>query len=94
MKDLNKYIKAKIREYLNENTQSVEELIQRIKKSLIMETLVDEEEFNEWINSFFRVNRVNFCNGSEYIVKYGIKNYLIGIRIESDPIKFYKMYED
>ena len=47
MIDLKQTIKSVIRGYLNESIENSEELIQRIKKSLIMETLVDEEEFNE-----------------------------------------------
>ena len=47
MIDLKQTIKSVIRGYLNESIESSEGLIQQIKKSLLMETLVDEEEFNE-----------------------------------------------
>jgi hypothetical protein len=47
MKDLKQTIKTVIRGYMNESLENSEELIQQIKKSLIMETLVDEKEFNE-----------------------------------------------
>ena len=47
MTDLKQTIKTVIRGYLNESIESSEGLIQQIKKSLLMETLVDEEEFNE-----------------------------------------------
>ena len=47
MINLKQTIKSVIKGYLNESIENSEELIQQIKKSLIMETLVDEEEFNE-----------------------------------------------
>lgn len=43
---MGKFIKTSINEW-NESVQNIEDLIQQIKKMLIMETLVDEEEFNE-----------------------------------------------
>jgi hypothetical protein len=48
-KDMRKMIDKvkKFNQFLNENVQNTEDLIQEIKKSLIMETLVDEDEFNE-----------------------------------------------
>ena len=50
MKDLKQFIKTTIREFLNEQHSNDTDLINMIKKSLIMETLVDEDEFNELYN--------------------------------------------
>ena len=53
MIDLKQTIKTVIRGYLNESIESIESiessegLIQQIKKSLLMETLVDEEELRD-----------------------------------------------
>ena len=65
MKDLRKFIKTTIREFLNENVQNTDDLIQQIKKSLIMETLVDEDEFNELYNGDWDLAWKNFVDNQE-----------------------------
>ena len=50
MKQRKIHIRKTIRDFINENLQN-EKLIQLIKESLVMDTLVDEEEFNELYNS-------------------------------------------
>jgi len=65
MKDLKYFIKTTLREFLNENVQNTEELIQQIKKSLIMETLVDEYEFNELYNGDWDLAWENFVDNQE-----------------------------
>ena len=65
MKDLRQFIKTTIREFLNENVQNTEELILQIKKSLILETLVDEDEFNELYNGDWDLAWKNFVDNQE-----------------------------
>jgi len=65
MSDLKQFIKTTIREFLNENVQNTQELIQQIKKSLIMETLVDEDEFNELYNGDWDLAWKNFVDNQE-----------------------------
>ncbi len=65
MRDLRKFISTTIREYLNENVQNTEDLIQQIKKSIIMETLVDEDEFNELYNGDWDLAWKNFVDNQE-----------------------------
>jgi len=65
MKDLKQFIKKTIREFLNENIQNTEELIQQIKKSLIMETLVDEDELNELYNGDWDLAWEKFVDNQE-----------------------------
>lgn len=65
MTDLKQTIKTVIRGYLNESIENSEELIQRIKKSLIMETLVDEEEFNELYNGDLDLAWETFVDNQE-----------------------------
>ena len=62
---LRKFIATTIREYLNENLQNTEDLIQQIKKSLIMETLVDEDEFNELYNGDWDLAWRKFVDNQE-----------------------------
>ena len=65
MTDLKQTIKTVIRGYLNESIESSEGLIQQIKKSLIMETLVDEEEFNELYNGDLDLAWKTFVDNQE-----------------------------
>lgn len=65
MKDLRKFIKTTIREYLNEQHSNDTDLINMIKKSLIMETLVDEEEFNEIYNGDLELAWKKFVDQQE-----------------------------
>jgi hypothetical protein len=82
MENLKQFIKTTIREFLNENVQNTEELILQIKKSLIMETLVDEDEFNELYNGDWDLAWKNFvdnqengdCQGIVYGIIYNFKN--------------------
>jgi hypothetical protein len=64
-KKLKSTIKTIMREYLNENIKNSEKLIQRIKKSLIMETLVDEDEFNELFNGDWDLAWRTFVDNQE-----------------------------
>lgn len=52
-------------QFLNENVQNTDELIQQIKKSLIMETLVDEDEFNELYNGDWDLAWKKFVDSQE-----------------------------
>ena len=65
MKDLKQFIKTTIREFLNENVQNTGELIQQIKKSLIIETVVDDEEFNELYNGDWDLAWRKFVDNQE-----------------------------
>jgi hypothetical protein len=65
MKDLKQFIKTTIRDFLNENVQNTGELIQQIKKSLIMETVVDDEEFNELYNGDWDLAWRKFVDNQE-----------------------------
>jgi hypothetical protein len=82
MKDLKQFIKTTIREFLNEQHSNDTDLINIIKKSLIMETLVDEDEFNELYNGDWDLAWKNFvdnqengdCQGIVYGIIYNFKN--------------------
>ena len=65
MIDLRQTIKSVVRGYLNEEVKNTEELIQQIKKSLVMETLVDEDEFNELYNGDLDLAWENFVDNQE-----------------------------
>jgi hypothetical protein len=62
---MKQFIKTTIREFLNENVQNTGGLIQQIKKSLIMETLVDDEEFNELYNGDWDLAWRKFVDNQE-----------------------------
>jgi hypothetical protein len=66
-KDMRKMIdKVKnFNQFLNENVQNTEDLIQQIKKSLIMGTLVDEDEFNELYNGDWDLAWRKFVDNQE-----------------------------
>lgn len=62
---MSKLIKTTIREYLNEKHSNDTQLIDNIKKSLIMETLVDEDEFNELYNGDWDLAWRSFVDNQE-----------------------------
>jgi hypothetical protein len=65
MKDLKQFIKTTIRQFLNEQHSNDTNLINMIKKSLIMETLIDEDEFNEIYNGDWELAWKNFVDQQE-----------------------------
>jgi len=65
MGHIRQVIKNTIQEFINENVKNTEGLIQKIKKSLIMETLVDEEEFNELYDGDWDLAWENFVDNQE-----------------------------
>lgn len=58
------HIRKRFKDFISENIQN-EKLIQFIKESLVMDTLVDEEEFNELYNGDLELAWKHFVDDQE-----------------------------
>jgi hypothetical protein len=58
------HIRKRIKDFISENLQN-QKLIQFIKESLVMDTLVDEEEFNELYNGDLELAWKHFVDNQE-----------------------------
>lgn len=77
MRNLKQVIKTTILEFLNEQHSNYTDLINMIKKTLIMETLVDEDEFNELYNGDWDLAWKKFVDDQENSDCQGIVSGII-----------------
>lgn len=73
---MGKVISTKFKDFINENMSS-DELVLKIKKTLIMETLVDEEEFYELYNGDWNLAWEKFVDNQEMGGCQGIVSSII-----------------